>query len=52
MKKKLTINEYIDIAKWNIVIYVIVSVIVLLIFLYIGIKYNFYYHLIFIGIMI
>ena len=52
MKKKLTIDEYIDIAKWNIVIYVIVSVIVLLIFLYIGIKYNFYYHLIFIGIMI
>ena len=51
-KKKLTIDEYIDIAKWDIVIYVIVSVIVLLISLYIGIKYNFYYHLIFIGIMI
>ena len=30
-KKKLTIDEYIDIAKWDIVIYVIVSVIVLLI---------------------
>ena len=51
-KKKLTIDECIDIAKWNIVIYVIVSVIVLLISLYIGVKYNFYYHLIFIGIII
>ena len=51
-KKKLTINKYIDIAKWDIVIYVIVSVIVLLISLYIGVKYNFYYHLIFIGIII
>lgn len=51
-KKKLTIDEYIDIAKWDIVIYVIVSVIVLLISLYIGVKYNFYYHLIFIGIII
>ena len=52
MKKKLTIDEYIDIVKWDIVIYVIVSVIVLLISLYIGVKYNFYYHLIFIGIII
>ncbi len=51
-KKKLTIGEYIDIAKWDIVIYVIVSVVLLLISLYIGIKYNFYYHLIFIGIII
>ena len=51
-KRKLTIDEYIDIAKWDIVIYVIVSVIVLLISLYIGVKYNFYYHLIFIGIII
>ena len=38
MKKKLTIDEYIDIAKWYIVIYVIVSVIVLLTSLYIGVK--------------
>ena len=51
-KKKLTIDEYIDIAKWDIVIYVVVSVIILLISLYIGVKYNFYYHLIFIGIII
>jgi len=51
-KKKLTIDEYIDIAKGDISVYVIVMVILFLVLLYIGHKYNFYYYLLFDLIMV
>ncbi len=51
-EEKIIIDEHINIGRWNITIYVIVAVILLFISLYVGIKYNFYYHLIFIGIII
>ena len=50
-KKKLTIDEYIEIGKGDISVYIIVTIILLSISLYIGIKYNVYYHMIFIGIL-
>lgn len=50
-KKKLTIDEYIEIGKGDISVYIIVTIILLSISLYIGIKYNFYYHMIFVGII-
>ena len=48
-KKKLTIDEYIDIGKDDITVYVIVTIILLLITLYLGIKYNFYFYMLFVG---
>lgn len=50
-KKKLTIDEYINIGKGDITVYIIVTIILLSISLYIGIKYNFYYYMIFVGIL-
>ena len=50
-KKKLTIDEYIEIGKCDISVYIIVTIILLSISLYIGIKYNFYYHMIIVGIL-
>lgn len=50
-KKKLNIDEYIDIGKGDIFVYMIVTIILLVISLYIGIKYNFYYHIIFIVLL-
>ena len=50
-KKKLTLDEYIEIGKGDIIVYVIVTIILLAISLYVGIKYNFYFHIIFIGIL-
>ncbi len=50
-KKKLTIDEYIDIGKNDITLYVIITIILLAISLYFGIKYNFYFHLLFIGLI-
>lgn len=50
-KKKLTIDEYIDIGKGDITVYVIVTIILFGISLYFGIKYNFYFHLLFIGLI-
>lgn len=50
-KKKLTIDEYIDIGKGDISVYVIITIILLVISLYFGIKYNFYFHLLFIGLI-
>lgn len=50
-KKKLTIDEYIEIGKGDISVYIIVTIVLLSISLYIGIKYNFYYHMIFVGIL-
>jgi len=50
-KKKLTIDEYIDIGKGDITLYIIVTIILLAISLYFGIKYNFYFHLLFIGLI-
>ena len=50
-KKKLTIDEYIDISKGDITVYVIVTIILLAISLWFGIKYNFYFHLLFIGLI-
>lgn len=50
-KKKLTIDEYIDIGKSDITLYVIITIILLAISLYFGIKYNFYFHLLFIGLI-
>lgn len=50
-EKKKTIDEYIDTGKWDILVYVIVTIILLAISLYIGSKYNFYYHVIFVGIL-
>lgn len=50
-KKKLTIDEYIDIGKGDITVYVAVTIILLAISLWFGIKYNFYFHLLFIGLI-
>lgn len=50
-KKKLTIDEYIDIGKGDITVYVFVTIILLAISLWFGIKYNFYFHLLFIGLI-
>lgn len=50
-KKKLTLDEYIEIGKGDIIVYVIVTIILLAISLYVGIKYNFYFYIIFIGIL-
>lgn len=50
-KKKLTIDEYIDIGKGDITVYVIVTIILLLITLYFGIKYNFYFYMLFVGLI-
>lgn len=50
-KKKLTIDEYIDIGKSDITLYVFITIILLAISLYFGIKYNFYFHLLFIGLI-
>lgn len=44
-KKKLTLDEYIDIGKGDITVYVIVNIILLAMSLYGGIKYNFYYYM-------
>lgn len=51
-KKKLTLDEYIDIGKSDIIVYVSVTLILLIIFLYIGIKYNVYYYLFFVGLIV
>lgn len=51
-KKKLTLDEYIDIGKSDIIVYVCVTFILLTIFFYVGIKYNVYYYLIFVGLII
>ena len=51
-KKKLTLDEYIDIGKSDIVVYLSVTLILLIIFLYVGIKYNVYYYLFFVGLII
>lgn len=51
-KKKLTLDEYIDIGKSDIIVYVSVTFILLTIFLYIGIKYNVYYYLFFVGLIV
>ena len=51
-KKKLTIDEYIDIGKNDIFVYIIITIILFLILLYIGYKSNFYYILLFDLIMI
>lgn len=50
-KKKLTIDEYIEIGKGDITVYIIVTIILLAVSLYFGIKYNFYIHLLFIGLI-
>lgn len=50
-KKKLTIDEYIDIGKSDITLYVIITIILLAMSLYFCIKYNFYFHLLFIGLI-
>lgn len=50
-KQQLTIDEYIDIGKGDITLYVIIAIILLAISLYFGIKYNFYFHLLFIGLI-
>lgn len=51
-KKKLTLDEYINIGKSDIIVYVSVTLILLIIFLYVGIKYNVYYYLFFVGLII
>lgn len=51
-KKKLILDEYIDIGKSDIIVYVSVTLILLIIFLYVGIKYNVYYYLFFVGLII
>lgn len=51
-KKKLTLDEYIDIGKSDIIVYICVTFILLTIFLYVGIKYNVYYYLFFVGLII
>ena len=51
-KKKLTLDEYIDIGKSDIVVYLCVTLNLLIIFLYVGIKYNVYYYLFFVGLII
>ena len=50
-KKKLTIDEYIEIGKGDVTVYIIVTIILLAVSLYFGIKYNFYIHLLFIGLI-
>lgn len=50
-KKKLTIDDYIDIGKGDITVYVAVTIILLAISLWFGIKHNFYFHLLFIGLI-
>lgn len=50
-KEKLTIDKYIDIGKSDILVYIIVTIILLAISLYTGIKYNFYGDMIFVGII-
>lgn len=50
-KQQLTIDEYIDIGKGDITLYVTIAIILLAISLYFGIKYNFYFHLLFIGLI-
>ena len=50
-KKKLTIDEYIDIGKGDIIVYIIVTVILCTISLYIGIKYNVYILLLLVAII-
>lgn len=51
IENKATIDKYINISKEDLCIYVIITTILLIISLYIGIKYNFYYHIIFIGLL-
>lgn len=51
-KKKLTIDEYMNIGKNDIFVYIIITIILFLILLYIGYKSNFYYILLFDLIMI
>lgn len=51
-KKKLTLDEYIDIGKSDIIVYICVTFILLSIFLYVGIKYNVYYYLFFVGLIV
>lgn len=51
MKKKLTIDKYIEIGKSDISVYSIITIILLSISLYISVRYNFYGYLIFIGFM-
>lgn len=51
-KKNQTLDEYIDIGKSDIIVYVSVTLILLIIFLYVGIKYNVYYYLFFVGLII
>ena len=51
-KKKLTLDEYIDIGKSDIIVYICVTFILLTIFLYVGIKYNVYYYLFFVGLIV
>ena len=51
-KKKLTLDEYIAISKSDIIVYASVTLILLAIFLYVGIKYNIYYYLFFVGLII
>lgn len=48
---KLTIDEYINIAKDDIIVYAVVTIILLAISLYFGIKYNFYFYLLFVGLI-
>ena len=50
-KQQLTIDEYIDIGRGDITLYVTIAIILLTISLYFGIKYNFYFHLLFIGLI-
>ena len=50
--KKLTIDEYIDIGKYDIFVYIIITIILFIILLYIGYKNNFYYILLLDIIMI
>lgn len=50
-KKKLTLDEYIVIGKNDIIVYVSITFILLIALLYVGIKYNIYYYLFFIGII-
>ena len=51
-KKKITLDEYIAISKSDIIVYASVTLILLAIFLYVGIKYNIYYYLFFVGLII
>lgn len=51
-KKNQTLDGYIDIGKSDIIVYVSVTLILLIIFLYVGIKYNVYYYLFFVGLII